>query len=107
MTTPEARRVCYHKRKDCDICSFGAFAEAAMTSPEALTPLVNEQADAEGPSRAFSAMRIEVVALRDRALAREGEHAAIHGAASTNGWTYRVAALDEVLSVIDEIEELS
>lgn len=63
--------------------------------------------EAEGPSRAFSAMRTDVVALRDRALTREGEHAAIHGAASLNGWTHKVAAFDEVLSLIDEIEEMS
>lgn len=64
-------------------------------------------ADAAGSSRAFEAMRREVGSLRDDALVKERKYADLWGAAEPNGWTNHVAAYDEVLAVIDELEELS
>lgn len=75
--------------------------------PEPMRPEPGAYADAAGSSRAFEAMRREVGSLRDDALVKERKYADLWGAAEPNGWTNHVAAYDEVLAVIDELEELS
>lgn len=85
----------------------GRFAVSdLMASEQTHATEVRPDGDAEA-SRAFEAVRREVLGLRSTALTKERAHSAIHGAAAFNGWSARIAALDEVLAAIDEIEEMT